>query len=69
MDTAYNYVRPVTSYSAYAEIVMLNTEQTAGNPDALDAQFLLQRLVPPGRSRNGQRASTPEKLISTADCR
>ena len=43
----YNYVRPVTSYSAFAEIVMLTTAQTAGNPDALDAQFLLQRLVPP----------------------
>lgn len=40
-------IRPVTSYSAYAEIVMLNTAQTSGNPDALDAQFLLQRLVPP----------------------
>ena len=43
----YNYVRPVTSYSAFAEIVMLTTAQTTGNPDALDAQFLLQRLVPP----------------------
>lgn len=42
-----NYVRPVTSYSAFAEIVMLRTDETAGNPDALDAQFLLQRLVPP----------------------
>ena len=40
-------LRPVTSYSAYAEIVMLTTEQTSGNPDALDAQFLLQRLPPP----------------------
>jgi hypothetical protein len=37
----------VTRYSAYAEIVMLNTEQTAGNPDALDAQFLLRQLAPP----------------------
>ena len=43
----YGSIRPVTSYSAFAEIVMLTTEQTAGNPDALDAQFLIQRLVPP----------------------
>jgi len=43
----YGDYRPVTSYSAYAEIVMLNTEQTAGNPDALDAQFLLRQLTPP----------------------
>jgi hypothetical protein len=52
----YNYVRPVTSYSAFAEIVMLNTAQTAGNPDALDAQFLLQRLAPPAP----EAASTPQ---------
>jgi len=43
----YGDYRPVTSYSAYAEIVILNTEQTAGNPDALDAQFLLRQLTPP----------------------
>ena len=42
----FGYVRPVTSYSAFAEIVMLTTQETAGNPDALDAQFLLQRLAP-----------------------
>ena len=40
-------LRPVTSYSAYAEIVMLNTEQTGGNPDAIDAQFILRQLTPP----------------------
>ena len=56
-DSGYNYVRPVTSYSAFAEIVMLNTEQTAGNPDALDAQFLLQRLVPPAAPET---ASAPQ---------
>jgi hypothetical protein len=43
----YGDLRPVTSYSAYAEIVMLNTEQTAGNPDAIDATFILRQLVPP----------------------
>ena len=50
-------IRPVTSYSAYAEIVMLTTEQTAGNPDALDAQFLIQRLVPPAAPET---ASAPQ---------
>ena len=40
-------LRPVTSYSAYAEIVMLTTPQTSGNPDAIDAQFILRQLVPP----------------------
>jgi hypothetical protein len=43
----YGDLRPVTSYSAYAEIVMLNTEQSADNPRAIDAQSLLQRIVPP----------------------
>ena len=42
-----NDLRPVTSYSAYSEIVMLTTEQTAGNPDAIDAQFILRQLTPP----------------------
>src|SRR6185503_19753895 len=53
----YGSIRPVTSYSAFAEIVMLTTEQTAGNPDALDAQFLIQRLVPPAAPET---ASAPQ---------
>jgi hypothetical protein len=52
-------IRPVTSYSAYAEIVMLTTEQTAGNPDALDAQFLLQRLVPPAAPETASTSQPP----------
>lgn len=52
-------IRPVTSYSAYAEIVMLTTEQTAGNPDALDAQFLLQRLVPPPAPETASTSQPP----------
>ena len=55
----YNYVRPVTSYSAFAEIVMLTTAQTAGNPDALDAQFLLQRLAPPAAPEAASTAQPP----------
>lgn len=55
----YNYVRPVTSYSAFAEIVMLTTEQTAGNPDAFDAQFLLQRLVPPAPPETASTSQPP----------
>lgn len=55
----YNYVRPVTSYSAFAEIVMLTTQETAGNPDALDAQFLLQRLVPPPAPETASTSQPP----------
>ncbi len=47
-------LRPVTSYSAYSEVVMLNTQQTAGNPDALDAQFLLRQLAPPAPTAAAQ---------------
>jgi hypothetical protein len=43
----YGDFRPVTSYSAYAEIVMLNAAQAADNPRAIEAQSLLQRIVPP----------------------
>jgi hypothetical protein len=43
----YGDIRPVTSYSAYSEIVMLNPEQAADNPRAIDAQSLLQQIVPP----------------------
>ena len=42
----YGDLRPVTSFSAYAEIVMLNDTQVSGNPQAIDAQSLLQRLPP-----------------------
>jgi hypothetical protein len=54
-------LRPVTSYSAYSEIVMLNTEQTSGNPDALDAHFLLQRLTPPAPPPTAGAASGPAR--------
>jgi hypothetical protein len=37
----------VTSYSAYAEIVMLNPEEAGRNPQAIEALSLLQRLQPP----------------------
>jgi hypothetical protein len=43
----YGDLRPVTSYSAYAEIVMLDPQQAADNPRAIDAQSLLQKIVPP----------------------
>jgi hypothetical protein len=43
----YGDLRPVTSYSAYAEIVTLNPGQAASNPAAIDARSLLQRIVPP----------------------
>lgn len=43
----YGDLRPVTSYSAYAEIVMLNPAQAADNPRAIDAQSLLRQLAPP----------------------
>jgi hypothetical protein len=50
----YRDLRPVTSYSAYSEVVMLNPEQAAGNPRAIDAQSLLQRLVPPEQMPTAQ---------------
>lgn len=43
----YGDLRPITSFSAYAEIVTLNAQQAASNPRAIDAQSLLQRLPPP----------------------
>src|SRR5262245_10665174 len=38
---------PVTSYSANAEVVMMDSDQAARNPEAIDALALLQRLWPP----------------------
>jgi len=55
----YGDIRPVTSYSAYAEIVMLTTAQTAGNPNALDAQFLIQRLTPPAAPATASSSPPP----------
>jgi hypothetical protein len=37
---------PMTRYAAYAEIVMMTPEQTAGNPKAISARDVLDRLVP-----------------------
>jgi hypothetical protein len=34
-------------YEAYAEIVMLNPQQAAGEPDAIDAREVLASLTPP----------------------
>jgi hypothetical protein len=49
----------VTSYSAFAEIVMLTTQETAGNPDAFDAQFLIQRLAPPAAPEAASASQAP----------
>jgi hypothetical protein len=38
---------------------MLTTEQTAGNPDAFEAQFLLQRLVPPAPPETASTSQPP----------
>ena len=40
-------ITPVSRYTAYAEIVTLTAEQAAGNPDAIDARVMLDRLTPP----------------------
>ena len=42
-------VIPVTRYTAYAEIVMLTTEQAANRPEAIPARDVLDRLVPATR--------------------
>ncbi len=41
-----NNIRPITSYSAYSEIVMLNADQAAGDRNAISARELLDRLAP-----------------------
>ena len=38
---------PVTRYTAYSEIVLLNAEQARNNPEAIPAREVLARLVPP----------------------
>jgi hypothetical protein len=38
---------PSTRYNAYAEIVMLSSEQARGEPRALDANDIVARLTPP----------------------
>lgn len=38
---------PVTSYFAFAEIVTLNSEQAADNPEAIEALSVLERPWPP----------------------
>jgi hypothetical protein len=52
-------LRPVTSFSAYAEIVMLNDAQSANNPEAIDAQSLLQRLPPPDAPTTASSSAPP----------
>ena len=42
-----NDIRPITSYSAYSEIVMMNGDQAAGDRNAISARELLDRLTPP----------------------
>jgi len=41
-----NDIRPITSYSAYSEIVMLNADQATGERNAISARELLDRLAP-----------------------
>jgi len=41
-----NDIRPITSYSAYSDIVMLNTDQATGARNAISAHELLDRLAP-----------------------
>ncbi len=42
-----NDIRPITSYSAYSEIVMMKGDQAAENSNAISARELLDRLTPP----------------------
>jgi hypothetical protein len=55
----YGDLRPITSFSAYAEIVTLRPEQAADNPRAIDAQNLLQRLPPPDAPATASSATPP----------
>ena len=55
----YGDLRPITSFSAYAEIVTLNPEQAASNPRAIDAQSLLQRLPPPDAPATASSSTPP----------
>ncbi len=38
--------RPITSYQAYAEIVLLTAAQAKGDPHALNAQSVIEHLTP-----------------------
>ncbi len=55
----YGDLRPITSFSAYAEIVTLSPEQAASNPRAIDAQNLLQRLPPPDAPTTASSSTPP----------
>jgi len=55
----YGDLRPITSFSAYAEIVTLRAEQAASNPRAIDAQSLLQRLPPPDAPATASSSTPP----------
>lgn len=52
-------LRPITSFSAYAEIVTLRPEEAASNPRAIDAQSLLQRLPPPDAPATASSSTPP----------
>jgi hypothetical protein len=45
------FYAPLPRYEAYAEIVMLNPQQAAGEPDAIDAREVLASLTPPPPAR------------------
>ena len=55
----YGDLRPITSFSAYAEIVTLRANEAAGNPRAIDAQSLLQRLPPPDAPTTASSSTPP----------
>jgi hypothetical protein len=55
----YGDLRPITSFSAYAEIVTLGADQAANNPRAIDAQSLLQRLPPPDAPTTASSSTSP----------
>ena len=52
-------LRPITSFSAYAEIVTLKPDEAASNPRAIDAQSLLQRLPPPDAPTTASSSTAP----------
>jgi hypothetical protein len=55
----YGDLRSSTRFSAYSEIVMMNAAEAAGNPRAVDAQSLLQRLPPPDAPTTAQSDQAP----------
>jgi hypothetical protein len=46
-DPYWGDVYPVTTYSAFAEIVVMNSEQAADNSEAIEALSVLERSWPP----------------------